>query len=873
MFPKSVRFFGEAAFYNCTSLTGDVVLANETALSMQHHNNYGFGTFQNTKITSIDISAPMTVAPGNMCGGCTKLEWAKLPDTLVDFGYGKDFSGCTSLTNVTPFMAENVKSIGIRIFQDCSKLAQPLVIAGTNVFSMTSGWPGHYGFSNTAIPSVTITAPVTQIGTTSYGAVFSGNKSLREIDLPETLTTLGVNVFNGDSGLERVKFNGSCPTIVNNAFNGASKARMYVPRFENSWEIFAAEKVVAMTDAEVTTYQTAYPDDRLPLGKYKEGSNNVYYFDKDDDEMSHTAYVAGRPWRVNGDQIAYGTEKGFATAKTVTIPGLGTYEGVNYALDYWQIDVETADDVWEKVSDGTAPEVTLSPDAQGRNVRLTINWKVAAFALDLEVAGGVKNGTVELDPEKDLYNINEEVTLTAVPAEGRKFLRWIGDVPEEQSKDPSVTLTMTEARAIKAIFSSDVWEYDKAAHTMTDGNWIIDGLANYNTAADNENHTLVLQKWNYSGHFVTSVGAPQELDLRKPIIDGEGVNWSIRVLVGSAFSGFTGYQQLERVLLPDTLEEIGSTCFSGCTALAEVSPMFPKSVRFFGEAAFYNCTSLTGDVVLANETALSMQHHNNYGFGTFQNTKITSIDISAPMTVAPGNMCGGCTKLEWAKLPDTLVDFGYGKDFSGCTSLTNVTPFMAENVKSIGIRIFQDCSKLAQPLVIAGTNVFSMTSGWPGHYGFSNTAIPSVTITAPVTQIGTTSYGAVFSGNKSLREIDLPETLTTLGVNVFYGDTGLESVRFYGDCPATIVDSAFAGVTDYKVRIFYPRGNTTWNALPVGAVTPWKDLTDAQTNKYWATYPSGRRPTAMWSIAGNVKRNLWLMPWNPKPTGMTILFR
>ena len=74
-------------------------------------------------------------------------------------------------------------------------------------------------------------------------------------------------------------------------------------------------------------------------------------------------------------------------------------------------------------------------------------------------------------------------------------------------------------------------------------------------------------------------------------------------------------------------------------------------------------------------------------------------------------------------------------------------------------------------------------------------------------------------------------------------------------------------------------GSTAYETLdlrdPIGTETPWADLMPVQTNKYWTNYPGGKRPTAMWSLTNQwtPNRNLWLLPWNPKPTGMKLIFR
>ena len=132
------------------------------------------------------------------------------------------------------------------------------------------------------IPTITITAPVTAIGNTSYGLVFNGNSALTEVDLPPELTMLGVQAFYNDKNLNRVKLRSERPpTISGTAFQDDGKVRLYVPRFSNYWEAFIAENVTPMTEAQTNAFVAAFPDyPYRPLGKYVNGSNNIYVFDK-----------------------------------------------------------------------------------------------------------------------------------------------------------------------------------------------------------------------------------------------------------------------------------------------------------------------------------------------------------------------------------------------------------------------------------------------------------------------------------------------------------------------------------------------------------------------------------------------------------------
>lgn len=113
------------------------------------------------------------------------------------------------------------------------------------------------------------------------------------------------------------------------------------------------------------------------------------------------------------------------------------------------------------------------------------------------------------------------------------------------------------------------------------------------------------------------------------------------------------------VVIPDTIESIGSSAFEGCTGLTSVK--IPNSVTRIGYYAFYNCTSLT------------------------------NITLSDSLTHINGRAFGSCTALEGIKIPDRVTRIGVSA-FEGCTGLTSVT--IPESVTRIGSYIFENCKNL-----------------------------------------------------------------------------------------------------------------------------------------------------------------------------------
>ena len=59
-----------------------------------------------------------------------------------------------------------------------------------------------------------------------------------------------------------------------------------------------------------------------------------------------------------------------------------------------------------------------------------------------------------------------------------------------------------------------------------------------------------------------------------------------------------------------------------------------------------------------------------------------------------------------------------------------------------------------------------------------------------------------------MKEIEIPEKVSTVGAYAFSRCTGLESVSFAGDAPA-IGTAAFNSV---KANVYYPADNVTWTA-------------------------------------------------------------
>ncbi len=161
--------------------------------------------------------------------------------------------------------------------------------------------------------------------------------------------------------------------------------------------------------------------------------------------------------------------------------------------------------------------------------------------------------------------------------------------------------------------------------------------------------------------------------------------------------------------------------------------------------------------------------------------------------------------------------------FRSCSNLTSVT--IGNNVTNIGNTAFISCTRLPDFTVAADNPAYSSLSGvifnknrttlirFPGGRGGSYAVPYSVTSIA----------GYAFSGCRSLTNVTVPTSVTTIGSvadnNAFLGCTSLMSITFLGKAPVLVPfmdNSVFTGVPG---TVYYYAGTTGWSATYGGRPT------------------------------------------------------
>lgn len=203
-----------------------------------------------------------------------------------------------------------------------------------------------------------------------------------------------------------------------------------------------------------------------------------------------------------------------------------------------------------------------------------------------------------------------------------------------------------------------------------------------------------------SGANVTQIGELAFAEYEVPNIASLTLPNTIQRIGRSAFSGCS---KLAKINLPEGLIEIGDLAFEGCSKLPKLT--LPASLTRLGANPFADCASLS--LKLADgQNAFHLCQGALYtmdGVLISAPGKNTSINIKPETTVIGAYAFAGNNKLKKVNIPSTVTEIR-SNAFEFCSALQNIT--LPESLVSIGEHAFFGCEGLrAVELPMNLTNV------------------------------------------------------------------------------------------------------------------------------------------------------------------------
>ena len=213
-----------------------------------------------------------------------------------------------------------------------------------------------------------------------------------------------------------------------------------------------------------------------------------------------------------------------------------------------------------------------------------------------------------------------------------------------------------------------------------------------------------------TGKMQTKLVIPYEINGVKITGLGYGNNTSI----------LNGNGVITKIVIPNSVTNIGNSAFFNCTSLISVN--IPNSVTNIDFYAFFNCTSLT------------------------------SINIPSSVTSIGDYAFTGCTSLKSVNIPDSVTSIG-DYAFAGCTSLKSVN--IPNSVTSIGDYAFH-VSEIGQEHPMPGLTIYCEQGSYAETYAKTNN-IPVV-----YTDVKATAINPIVKA--AIEEITTVNTIYDLGV-------------------------------------------------------------------------------------------------------------
>lgn len=297
-------------------------------------------------------------------------------------------------------------------------------------------------------------------------------------------------------------------------------------------------------------------------------------------------------------------------------------------------------------------------------------------------------------------------------------------------------------------------------------------------------------------HTLNRVRSAANRTLRIPgTVDFNGKTFKVAAIYPY---GFSGYNEMDSLVIEEGVESIDENAFSDCTNLKTVH--LPSSIKRIYGNPFKKCPKIERIEVAPNNLIYNSDNECNAIIHITNQELITgckntlipstvktignqsfagcngleSIDIPDGVENINANAFEGCFRLRNIQLPESLLHIG-SNIFKGCESLRSL--FIPKNIRNIEFGSLADCGHLSEIIVDKNNPLFDSRNNCNAIIktekneliaGCSTTIIPNSVVAIA---------SNAFSGVSGLSHITIPANVTKISRGAFKGCLALNSIQ------------------------------------------------------------------------------------------------
>ncbi len=706
---KNIKTISEFAFVNCSALT---------TINLDNVETIGAHAFQSCRsLNNITLPDTITTIEPYTFAYCAGMSNFNMGNSVASIGEYA-FVGCIGLTSFT--FSDSVETMGNNVFQNCNALeevtfgdaltnvAQYAFLNAKSLETVNFADAGNltiideFAFQNCyAMESITIPEGVTEIrnqafdmgnlkevkptppetsetpeegeGTEGEGTetvepepVYTTESKLVNVELPESLTSLGQWVFNGTKLHLDQKKDGFI--YVDHWLTYVEKStRTSLVRLTTDTLQEGVVGLAARAFMESSLENVVLPSTLKYIGEYSFGKcTNLYSFRANKNLISIGDYAFAYDSFLSVLQLTYYPD--------MKLESIGNYAfGGCTQLDNAANNVSMLPNSLKKIGTSAFTATKLWDSVEDGNVVYAGNWLVG-FKMETQTNAlgwvSVPNPIDKVELKEGTrgisnYALYQCITLTSVS--GMNDVYYIGKGAFYGCSD---LITAPLNSNITKIEDYTFYKCESLTRTSFPvtlreiGNSAFSGCTNLVDVDLSKARVTTIGDYAFSkAHNVRSVKLGDDLQH-----------------IGER--AFYNNYLLETLIMPDTVTYVGANAFSKCEKLSKVT--LSNQLTELPDNIFYGCLALEEIVIPEKVTSIG-----NYAF--YKCEALKSVEFSPVLTTIGKYAFAKDKSLTSVVLPDT-VNFIGAYAFRGCEGLTSIK--ISKEINEVGLHAFYGCKNL-----------------------------------------------------------------------------------------------------------------------------------------------------------------------------------